>query len=289
MVLEYPVADVVVEVFDAVSHQKVDQDVTNAAGEYNIDYLHAGEFYFTFNPPSGYAFTIPNVGGELNDSDVDPSAGNGERSTRSYDVNYDQDYFNIDSGVVFGVLPVDWLNINAIRIDESFNRILWATAQEINASHFELERSLNGKAWTTIGRVESNGNTTNESRYSFDDIDSENAGVYQYRIKQVDLDGAYDYSKTVRIDVEGKADFDLYPNPTTGIVNLDLYVNEATEFTVDVFDVEGRLILSKAISEDFDRGEHTRTVDLTNLQSGVYNFRIVMNEKVINQNIILVK
>ncbi|WP_186755637.1 hypothetical protein [Echinicola salinicaeni] len=137
-----------------------------------------------------------------------------------------QCYANLDGFVVntpLIVLPVAWHNISAASDTESKKVILnWSTLKEWETSHFELERSINGiENFTTIANIAALGWSSELTEYKYEDNQISNLdGLIYYRIKQVDLDGNFEYSQTFSIRL---GDFDLthrswrfYPNPSTG-------------------------------------------------------------------------
>ena len=281
------VSNVAVEVFDVQTNQLIEQTVTNAAGNYEVDYLQPSDYYLRFTPPSGYAFTLPNVGGELNDSDVDNA--NGPRTTRSYAMLPGQNYVNVDAGLISGVLPVDWLNISVRRVEDKYHVLTWSTAQEINSSHFVVERQLNTGDWKALGEVLSAGTTTTEQTYNYRDEDVTKSGSYRYRVMQVDLDGTTSYSKEVAIEVSGDLSVEAYPNPTSGIINLDIFINDDIALEVALYDVEGRLVARKLVEEEVKEGYSNRSIDLSVYPAGVYNLKIKLGKEVLNRKVILIK
>lgn len=95
-------------------------------------------------------------------------------------------------------------------------RLSWATALEINSSHFNVERSTDLKEFATIGKLTSAGDSRQVINYSFLD-EAPLPGVNYYRLKQVDKDGTSDYSKIIAVSPQAEAtQFVIYPNPSDG-------------------------------------------------------------------------
>ncbi|HAK79668.1 MAG TPA: hypothetical protein DCM71_22850 [Runella sp.] len=95
-------------------------------------------------------------------------------------------------------------------------RLSWATALEINSSHFNVERSTDLKEFSTIGKLTSAGDSRQLINYSFLD-EAPLPGVNYYRLKQVDKDGTSDYSKIIAVSPQAEAtQFVIYPNPSDG-------------------------------------------------------------------------
>ncbi|MCX6186513.1 MAG: SBBP repeat-containing protein, partial [Bacteroidetes bacterium] len=99
-----------------------------------------------------------------------------------------------------GVLPVSFLNFEAF-YNNSEIHFLWSTANEINNSHYIIEKSLDNKYWSMLGTVHGKGTTNVITEYKFVNRITTIPQKQYYRIKQVDFDGKFDYSKTICIDL----------------------------------------------------------------------------------------
>lgn len=95
------------------------------------------------------------------------------------------------------VLPVKFTAFTVAARNNAVE-LKWATALEVNAQYFEVERSTNGTAWAPVGRVKAAGNTTQLTSYSYTDR-STIAGTVYYRIKQADIDGKAMYTNVQSI------------------------------------------------------------------------------------------
>jgi hypothetical protein len=96
-----------------------------------------------------------------------------------------------------GSLPVTWGNFSVKRNNNSSVQLNWETIQEINASHFDVERSEDGIRFTNAGMVKAFGNTQNKTAYTFTD-NFATGPVYYYRLAQYDFDGKKSYSAIVK-------------------------------------------------------------------------------------------
>ena len=118
------------------------------------------------------------------------------------------------------ILPLNWLSFTGTSKSKSI-MLNWKTANERNTKAFEVQRSADGRNFVAIGVV--NAKATNEEKdYAFEDL-SYAAGMNYYRLKQVDIDGLSEYSKTiaVRTDVAIK-DIQIFPNPAKGAVSMHI-------------------------------------------------------------------
>jgi hypothetical protein len=88
----------------------------------------------------------------------------------------------------------------------------WSTAEEVNSERFEVEHSLNGKNWRKIGKVAAKGNSNDKQWYSFIDVNPAD-GSNLYRLRMVDRDGTFDYSRIRSLEFDIDIETVLYPNP----------------------------------------------------------------------------
>lgn len=94
------------------------------------------------------------------------------------------------------VLPVRWLDFSATPQEEGIH-LAWSTAAEINNQKFEVERSIDGEHFEYAGTISGKGNSAQISNYRF--VDRINTHTeWFYRIKQIDFDGKFEYSRTIK-------------------------------------------------------------------------------------------
>ncbi|MEM6842616.1 MAG: T9SS type A sorting domain-containing protein [Bacteroidota bacterium] len=124
-------------------------------------------------------------------------------------------------------LPVEFLEFTAEA--QRFSVLLkWKTASEENNDFFEVQRSKDGESWEKIGIVDGAGNSSSIVSYSYKD-ENPLVGTIYYRLRQVDFDGKFDYSKITSVEVDGYPalntsvlDIRVFPNPTPGVVTLQV-------------------------------------------------------------------
>ncbi len=130
---------------------------------------------------------------------------------------------NVDTSASCNALPVSLINFAGIK-EGAINRLSWTTTTETNNAGFSIERSADGRNFSTLSYVASkaeNGNSTNTINYSFNDVRTLSGNNY-YRLKQVDKDGRATYSSIVLIKgdkVRAIMITGLYPNPAKSEVN----------------------------------------------------------------------
>ena len=104
-----------------------------------------------------------------------------------------------DPAYVDAALPVELTTFSASKIGSTV-KLTWNTATEINNFGFEVERSVINDNWTKIGFVNGNGNSSSPKSYTFEEKNL-TSGKYSYRLKQIDNNDSFEYSKTIKIDL----------------------------------------------------------------------------------------
>ncbi|MBK7379859.1 MAG: T9SS type A sorting domain-containing protein [Ignavibacteriales bacterium] len=182
----------------------------------------------------------------------------------------------------------------------------WQTATEVNNYGFEIERNTplsplsRGEVegmWEKIGFVNGNGNSNSPKSYSFID-DDVSAGSYLYRLKQIDNDGQFEYSKTVEVSFIKPDAFALeqnYPNPfnpTTiiryTIPTTPLSFGEGLGVRLKVFDVLGNEA-AVLVNETQQPGTYEVEFNADKLSSGVYYYRLQTGNIVETKKMILIR
>lgn len=149
--------------------------------------------------------------------------------------------------------------------------LVWATATEEQNRGFNVERSSDGRSWSTIGFVASlaeNGKSALKLDYDYTDNNPLNGRNY-YRLKQVDHNGTYAYSDVRMLTFDKGTTIDIYPNPAANFVNLaGLSGNEQ----IYVYDVSGRIVKQLKTESTMIQ------IPLDNLDQGMYQIKIVDQE-----------
>lgn len=184
------------------------------------------------------------------------------------------------NGTNNGPLPVTYLNFSVVK-QANVDLIKWTTKTEINNSHFNVQRSANGKYFETLGRVNSkkeNNSTIKQINYSYTD-ETPLIGHNYYRLEQVDIDGKKNYSKVINIIWTAQGAFAFYPNPTKEKLNIDFSQDEENLIEVKLFDMSGRVV--KSILLESIEGQNHIEFSTSELSSGIYNIQLLENGAVI--------
>jgi len=105
--------------------------------------------------------------------------------------------------------PVEWQEVRASRLSEAAVSLQWSTASETNNHYFEIERGIDGRSFSYVGKIYSEGDSQEPQSYSFLD-ENAHGKRYYYRIRQIDLDGSFSYSKTVDVAFTPEARTSLF-------------------------------------------------------------------------------
>lgn len=155
-------------------------------------------------------------------------------------------------------LPVNLTSLNALS-ETKQNILTFTTASEINNVGFDIERSSDGIDFQKIGWVEGNGSTTEEKQYTFTDS-RPLLGMNYYRLRQVDYDGRFEYSKIVSIMMKSD-DVIIFPNPAPDIIQIQNVISGSYL----IKSILGTIITQGVLTDD-------SRIDISNLPSGTYLF-----------------
>jgi hypothetical protein len=187
-------------------------------------------------------------------------------------------------------LPVQMIYLQADAIDNSFIRLSWATAVEINNDGFDVERSVDGQNWVKIGFVDGHDNSTVQNNYRFDDVEVSPDVVYYYRLRQVDNDGAFEYTDIVSARIRGAVTFNVaefVPNPTMDRTDLVISGTKDQEVSVTFYDVVGRKVLESV--HGIGKGANRISFDLGRLPSGTYTAVVTSANEVYTRKVVLAR
>ena len=177
-----------------------------------------------------------------------------------------------------GALPVELTSFTA---KQSVNGVglQWATATEVSNFGFDIERTSlvtqnNQTNWEKIGFISGHGNSNSPNNYSF--IDNKPlSGKSQYRLKQIDKDGAFKYSKTIEV-ASVILKYDLaqnFPNPFNPTTVITYSIPTSSNVMVKVYNVLGKLITT-LVNENQEAGIYKVNFDANGLSNGVYFYKI---------------
>ena len=184
-------------------------------------------------------------------------------------------------------VPVELTSFIAV-LDGNLVELKWSTATETNNYGFEIERSENKSVWKNIGFINGAGNSNSQKEYSFVEKIAE-SGKYFYRLKQIDLDGTFEYSPTVEIVIQNPKTFELtqnYPNPFNPSTRIQYQVSSNSHVSLKVFDIIGNEVATLA-DEYKSAGSYEVEFGAANLASGIYFYKLQAGSFVETKKMIL--
>ncbi len=194
-------------------------------------------------------------------------------------------YFN--SGIVS--LPVKWLSLNAKFINPANVLINWKTASEINNNKFEVEKSYDGNNWIKISEVKGAGNSNSIKSYNItDEIGSMNSNnILYYRIKQIDFDGNFSYSRVEKVAKITSEKVVVSPNPFTNFLNINIFSETGSSANITllnnwgskVINYEANLIIGDNLIEIPEVQKLSNGIYILQIESGsnVQTFKCIKN------------
>lgn len=198
------------------------------------------------------------------------------------------------------VVPVELASFTA---SVNGNNVLlnWVTVSEVNNRGFEIERASSlpaGKAgstsplqgWEKIGFVNGNGTTTEMKFYSFID-NYVDVGSYLYRLKQIDFNGTFGYSKTIEAEIVNPENYELsqnFPNPFNPNTVIVYHLPIIGAVTLKVFDILGNEVAT-LVDEYKPAGSYEVEFNASGLSSGIYFYKLHSGSFIETKKMILLR
>ena len=178
-------------------------------------------------------------------------------------------------------LPVTLTDFGAVYANDQVN-VKWTTTFEMNNDHFEVERSLDGTSFKSVGTVKGQGVSAIKHNYQFNDDISKNVlnrnDIY-YRLKQVDADGKASYTKVLVVRVyrtKSLQSLSVTPNPAINDIKVNVQLNENSYIVMKVANSNGIEVVRKTTRGS--TGSNTFSLEGTShLQAGVYFLEVIIN------------
>lgn len=169
-------------------------------------------------------------------------------------------------------LPVKLVAFTAIA-DGNNSFLNWTTASEQNNDRFEIERSIDGIKFTTVGEVKGAGNSTSILNYTFTDsrVSELSSKQVYYRLKQIDFDGTFDYSNIVLVNfnkIGAVTIQNIQPNPFGDKLSVSYSLPTTGLVTISLVDLQGRVLITT--ENNANRGFNTANFNTENIATGMY-------------------
>ena len=186
-------------------------------------------------------------------------------------------------------LPVELSSFTA-SVKLNSVQLSWKTLTEVNSASFQVQRKSESADWTKIGEVTAAGNSNSPKQYSYIDRNLA-SGKYQYRLKMIDADGSYQFSKIVEAEVNIPSEFSLsqnYPNPFNPSTVINYSLPFDTDVRLDVYSINGELVRT-LVNETQSAGSYSVEFNASDLSSGTYLYRLTAKDFVQTKKMQLIK
>jgi len=175
------------------------------------------------------------------------------------------------------ITPVELSSFSAVILENEIN-LKWRTETEVSNYGFDILRSVQNDIWDKIGFVEGHGNSNSPKDYSFID-ESVTSGRYSYRLKQIDTDGKFEYSKIIEVEFNSQIQYGLsqnYPNPFNPATIIKYSLPEDSDVSIIIYNALGKEVdlITNGIQT---KGPYQKTWNAKGFASGVYYVK--MNAK----------
>ncbi|MGZ8523223.1 MAG: M43 family zinc metalloprotease [Chitinophagaceae bacterium] len=174
-------------------------------------------------------------------------------------------FFLADGGVI---LPVALTDITVKLNNDNDALLNWTTASEYNNREFDVEMSRDGSNFVLLGTVASQGNSSADQHYEYLHA-KPSAGVTYYRLKQLDVDGKYEYSKIISLHVNPNlVKATLYPVPAKNKITIN-FGSVITKTEIEIFTADMKTVSRESINGP----SATKEINISKLSKGVYFIR----------------
>jgi hypothetical protein len=238
----------------------------------------------TFNSPTQVTLNLNTTGVPDGSYTVSITNPDGQSATSSTGI------LTIDHN-----LPVELSSFTAKVLRNGGIKLDWRTETEVSNYGFEIHKSEDRNQeleWNKIGFVQGHGNSNSPKDYSFEDKNAK-YGSYAYRLKQIDTDGKFEYSKVIEVDAGRVPDgFVLeqnYPNPFNPATTIKFAVAETQKAELKVFDILGNEVVT--LFNDLAEGNRVYEFEFNSegMASGIYFYRLEAGNKIENKKMLLLK
>ncbi len=251
-----------------------------AASNYSTPFGNSAGLIWKWTGPNGYNATIKNPQTTLP----------GSYFLELSEVRNGCKDYAVTNIIAAAALPVKYLSFDAVVANKTV-LLKWKTAQEVNNSHFEIERSFDNTTFITMG-LALDGTTINgtEKDYLYEDNTPElqEKVIVYYRLKQFDIDGKISYSKVIAVRLQASKDIvmQVSPNPFTENLYIRFTATEKGTAEIRLINASGQIVLAKQsfISKGYN---NIQLQEISKFTNGLYFVQLLMNGIIIdNQKII---
>ena len=180
-------------------------------------------------------------------------------------------------------LPIELISFTGYN-QNSINILNWETASETNNNYFVVEHAVDGISFSDVTKIKGAGTTSQAQYYSAVD-EAPFFPLSFYRLKQIDFDGKFSYSKTIAVyKSQNDRNFNIIPNPAKNNVTVTFYSADQDVAHIKIFDAQGKLVYSE--KSEAIKGENAVLINLSEFSTGLYSVSVFVNDKVCNGKLV---
>ena len=169
--------------------------------------------------------------------------------------------------------------------------LMWSTATEVNNYGFEVLRSHNRNEWGVLGFLEGHGNSNSPQSYNFTDDKIRAAGSYLYKLKQIDNDGKFTFSKTIEVNIGLPTKLELkqnYPNPFNPSTTIGFSLPVSGNVSLKIFNPLGKEVKT-LINRYTEAGKYSFKFNAEDLPSGMYIYQLTTDKNSLTKKMLFLK
>ncbi|MCB0747484.1 MAG: T9SS type A sorting domain-containing protein, partial [Ignavibacteriae bacterium] len=191
-------------------------------------------------------------------------------------------------------LPVELVSFSAVNTKDDKISLDWVTATEVNNYGFEIERSVVNNdeiyKWQKIGFIEGHGNSNSTKTYNYTDDYLVGGTKFVYRLKQIDIDGQYQYSsiQEVEIVVNNYSLSQNYPNPFNPSTTIKFSIPQNEFVSITLYNSVGEKT-ADILKANKLTGNHEVEFNANHLASGIYYYTLTAGNYIETKKMILLK
>jgi hypothetical protein len=258
---------------DATLRLYYDESELNGIAEANLT---------MFNSPDGTVDSWEAAGGTANETD------------NYVEVSGIADFSYWTLGDANNPIPVELTSFSATS-DGRFVTLNWVTATEVNNQGWNIEKRIknsedNFGEWSVAGFVNGVGNATESVSYSFIDKNV-TSGILQYRLKQIDFDGTFNFGQIVEVEINGPVEFAMfqnYPNPFNPETMIRFELPMAAFVNLTIYNAVGETVAT-LVNEQMESGVYLKSFNASKYPSGVYIYRLNAGGQIFTKKMSLIK
>lgn len=189
--------------------------------------------------------------------------------------------------VNLSILPVDIANLRANKRENEID-LKWTAFNESNVLTYDVERSENSRRFIKVGTVPAVANGLNEFNYSWTDP-SPMKGNNFYRLKSIDTDGSFEYSKILKVSLDGSTSAQITPNPVTGnLMQVQVNSDKNKTLVLNLYDAMGKKLFSKQLNAQAGAALHQVTLP-ESIKNGLYFAQLHDGENMLHNSKIIIQ